>query len=133
VRKDKFKDFPSVPEDLDLVEEEDQFTHLLTLDEVTEGQDILSKFSPILYAQVYGIARGSLCFVFSTLDVFKLDEEYVVNEEKYATLRKEILDDSDDEEGGEDADGDSDDEEAEEGEGEDKDKIFDKTETNMVR
>jgi pre-mRNA-splicing factor CWC22 len=82
---------------------------------------------------VYGIARDSLCFVFSTLDVFKLDEEYVVNEEKYATLRKEILDDSDDEEGGEDADGDSDDEEAEEGEGEDKDKIFDKTETNMVR
>jgi len=42
VRKDKFKDLPSIPEDLDLVEEEDQFTHLITLDEVTEGQDILS-------------------------------------------------------------------------------------------
>lgn len=44
VRKDKFKDYPSVEEDLDLVEEEDQFTHLLTLDEATDGQDILSKF-----------------------------------------------------------------------------------------
>jgi hypothetical protein len=55
VRKDKFKDFPSVPEDLDLVEEEDQFTHLLTLDEVTEGQDILSKFSPILYLKCTGL------------------------------------------------------------------------------
>lgn len=43
MRKDKFKDFPSLVEDLDLVEEEDQFTHLLTLDEATDGQDILSK------------------------------------------------------------------------------------------
>jgi len=61
-----------------------------------------------------------------------LDEEYTVNEDKYATLRKEILDDSDSEEGsgeeGEDESG----EENEEGKEEDKDKIFDKTETNLV-
>ncbi len=45
MRKDKFKDFETVPKDLDLVEEEDQFTHLVTLDDATEGQDILSKLS----------------------------------------------------------------------------------------
>lgn len=62
-----------------------------------------------------------------------MDEEYTVNEEKYATLKKEILDDSDSEEGsgGEEEEGDSDEENAEGGE-EDKDKIVDKTETNMV-
>ena len=34
VRKDKFKDHPAIPETLDLVEEEEQITHFLTLDEV---------------------------------------------------------------------------------------------------
>lgn len=34
VRKEKFKDHPAVPEELDLVEEEEQITHYLTLDEV---------------------------------------------------------------------------------------------------
>jgi hypothetical protein len=43
VRKDKFKDFEAVPKELDLVEEEDQFTHLVTLDDATDGQDLLSK------------------------------------------------------------------------------------------
>ena len=43
MRKDKFKDFEPVPKELDLVEEEDQFTHLVTLDDATDGQDILSK------------------------------------------------------------------------------------------
>ncbi len=38
VRKDGFKDNPSVPEDLDLVEEEDQFTHMTTLDDATSGK-----------------------------------------------------------------------------------------------
>jgi len=59
--------------------------------------------------------------------VFKLDDEYVNNEEKYATLRKQILDFSDGEEG-------EDDEDVEEGDEEDqaKDTIFDKTETNLV-
>lgn len=44
VRKDGFKDHAAVIEDLDIVEEEDQFTHLITLDEVKNGEDILSKY-----------------------------------------------------------------------------------------
>lgn len=42
VRKDGFKDHLPVIEQLELVEEDDQFTHLITLDEATETQDILS-------------------------------------------------------------------------------------------
>lgn len=43
VRKDGFKDHVPVLEQLELVEEDDQFTHLIMLDEATETQDILSK------------------------------------------------------------------------------------------
>ena len=42
VRKDKFKDHVSVVEDLELVDEDDQFTHMISLDEVKDGQDLLS-------------------------------------------------------------------------------------------
>ncbi|XP_003487916.2 pre-mRNA-splicing factor CWC22 homolog [Bombus impatiens] len=65
VRKDGFKDHEAVPEELDLVEEENQFTHLITLDEATDSQDILN--------------------------VFKFDAEYINNEDKYKELSKEIL------------------------------------------
>lgn len=43
VRKDGFKDHVAITEDLELVEESDQFTHLLMLDEPTDKQDILGK------------------------------------------------------------------------------------------
>jgi len=47
VRKDGFKDNPSVVEELDLVEEEDQMTHIISLEEVPPGcgEDTLSMFS----------------------------------------------------------------------------------------
>ena len=45
VRKDGFKDYPAVISDLDLVEEEDQFTHLISIqDEELDSQDMLSKW-----------------------------------------------------------------------------------------
>jgi len=34
VRKDKFEEHPSIPEGLDLVEEDEQITHSLSLDSV---------------------------------------------------------------------------------------------------
>lgn len=44
VRKDGFKDNPAVVEELDLVEEEDQFTHLISVqEEQLDPQDLLSK------------------------------------------------------------------------------------------
>jgi pre-mRNA-splicing factor CWC22 len=44
VRKDEFRDHEAVSKDLDLVEEEEQFTHLITLDDAKDSEDILSKY-----------------------------------------------------------------------------------------
>lgn len=52
VRKDDFATFPAVPEELDLVDEEDQFTHLLGLDDAIDSQDILSM---LLFGVIYVI------------------------------------------------------------------------------
>ena len=110
IRKDGFKDHVAVPSELDLVEEEDQFTHLVTLDEPLDSEDILN--------------------------VFKFDPDYVVNEEKYKQLSKVILDTDG---SGSDSDGDGEDgssDEAssdEEGDGEAKEgMIIDNTETNLT-
>ena len=90
VRKDKYKDNPSIKEELDLVEEEDQHTHRHSLeDEKIKTED--------------------------GLNIFKFDPEYEEHEEQYQKLKAEILG----EEEGSDAeytDASSDDEEDEEDE-----------------
>jgi len=106
VRKDGFKDNPSVLEELDLVEDDDQFTHMITLDDATNGEEILN--------------------------VFKLDDAYVENEDKYKGIKKELLDedsgDSDSGSGsGSDSDSDSEDEETATAA-----PIIDNTETNLI-
>ncbi|KAK5646767.1 hypothetical protein RI129_005231 [Pyrocoelia pectoralis] len=109
IRKDGFKDHAAIIEDLDLIEEEDQFTHLITLDEVEpkNGEDILN--------------------------VFKFDDNYEENEGKYKTLTKELLgsdvsgsESDSDESDGEEEDGDQ----AEENK--DSSMIIDNTETNLI-
>ncbi|XP_025946770.1 pre-mRNA-splicing factor CWC22 homolog isoform X3 [Apteryx mantelli] len=110
VRKDGFKDHPIIPEGLDLVEEEDQFTHMLPLEDDYNPEDVLN--------------------------VFKLDPNFMENEEKYKTLKKEILDEGDSESETDQEAGSSEEEEEEEEEeeGEDGQKvtIHDKTEINLV-
>ncbi|XP_069841286.1 pre-mRNA-splicing factor CWC22 homolog [Dendropsophus ebraccatus] len=111
VRKDGFKDHPVIPEGLDLVEEEDQFTHMLPLEDDYNPEDVLN--------------------------VFKMDPNFLENEEKYKTIKKEILDegdsDSEGEEGGsDDSDEDEDENEEEAGEEGEKITIHDKTEINLV-
>ena len=79
IRKDKYKNFPSIKEELDLVEEDDQITHNTSLDDQVDVQD--------------------------GLNVFKFDEDYEENEEAYRKLKAEILgegDDSEEEESGSD-------------------------------
>ncbi|NWY02052.1 CWC22 factor, partial [Nothoprocta ornata] len=109
VRKDGFKDHPIIPEGLDLVEEEDQFTHMLPLEDEYNPEDVLN--------------------------VFKLDPNFMENEEKYKTLKKEILDEGDsDSEGDQEAGSSEEDEDEDEEEDEDGQKvtIHDKTEINLV-
>lgn len=109
IRKDGFKDHEAVPEELDLVEEENQITHLIRLDDEMNGQDILN--------------------------VFKFDSDYLATEEKYKQLSKEILgsdgsdsDGADDNEEEESSDEDSSAEQTEGKEG----VILDNTETNLT-
>ncbi|NXY57070.1 CWC22 factor, partial [Callaeas wilsoni] len=111
VRKDGFKDHPIIPEGLDLVEEEDQFTHMLPLEDDYNPEDVLN--------------------------VFKMDPNFMENEEKYKMLKKEILDEGDTEsEGNQEAGSSEEDEEDDEEEDEDgkcqKVTVHDKTEINLV-
>uniref|UniRef100_A0A8B9N3L5 Pre-mRNA-splicing factor CWC22 homolog n=1 Tax=Accipiter nisus TaxID=211598 RepID=A0A8B9N3L5_9AVES len=109
VRKDGFKDHPVIPEGLDLVEEEDQFTHMLPLEDDYNPEDVLN--------------------------VFKMDPNFMENEEKYKMLKKEILDEGDSEsEADQEAGSSEEDEEDDEEEDEDGQKVtvHDKTEINLV-
>eukprot|EP00834_Sanchytrium_tribonematis_P000673 NODE_13_length_54415_cov_0.522424.p7 type:complete len:537 gc:universal NODE_13_length_54415_cov_0.522424:22886-24496(+) len=65
IRKDGFKDYPQIRDELDLVEEDDQVTHSVTLEDKLDTQELLN--------------------------VFKYDENYVGNEMKYDQIRTEIL------------------------------------------
>jgi len=88
VRKDGYKDNPTIPPELDLVEEDEAITHYLSLDDELDGKE--------------------------GLGVFKFDEDYEANEEKYAQIKAEILGEGSDDEEGSGGDSDeSDDEEAE--------------------
>ncbi|ODM24122.1 Pre-mRNA-splicing factor cwc22 [Aspergillus cristatus] len=89
VRKDRYKDNPAVREDLDLVEEEDQITHRIGLDDEIETQD--------------------------GLNIFKYDEQWEEHQEAYARLKAEILGEgSEDEDDDDESDVSSDEEEDEE-------------------
>lgn len=112
VRKDGFKDHPVILEGLDLVEEEDQFTHMLPLEDDYNPEDVLN--------------------------VFKMDPNFMENEEKYKAIKKEILDEGDsDSNTDQDAESSEEEEEEEEEEGEEDEEgqkvtIHDKTEINLV-
>ncbi|EDR11214.1 uncharacterized protein LACBIDRAFT_247484, partial [Laccaria bicolor S238N-H82] len=102
VRKDKYKDNPILPEGLDLVDEDEQITHQIQLEEELQVQE--------------------------GLNIFKFDPKYLENEEKYKSIKAEILgEDSEEESGSEESSDDDEDEVAETKEG-----IEDRTETNLV-
>ncbi|KAF7121938.1 hypothetical protein CNMCM5793_009492 [Aspergillus hiratsukae] len=88
VRKDRYKDNPAIKEELDLVEEEDQITHRIGLDDEIDTQD--------------------------GLNVFKFDPQWEEHEEAYKKLKAEILGEGTDDEEDEDETDESSDEEEEE-------------------
>ncbi|KAK7938919.1 hypothetical protein WMY93_002245 [Mugilogobius chulae] len=110
IRKDGFKDHPVISEGLDLVDEDDQFTHMMPLEDEYNPEDVLN--------------------------VFKLDPDFQENEEKYKILKRDILEEGSSDSGdeAEGSDEDEDDEENEEGEDAEGEKvtIFDQTEVNLV-
>ncbi|KAI9886742.1 MAG: pre-mRNA-splicing factor cwc22 [Watsoniomyces obsoletus] len=108
VRKDRYKDHPAIKEELDLVEEEDQITHRVSLeDDEIDVQD--------------------------GLNVFKFDPEWEQHEEAYRKLKAEILGEDDDEDGDDDgSDASSDDDDDEEAQEEKKMEIKDQSNTDLV-
>ncbi|XP_052478340.1 uncharacterized protein LOC105775878 [Gossypium raimondii] len=102
--------YPVVCPELDLVEEDDQLTHEISLQDEIDPE--------------------------ITLDIFKPDPQYLENEKRYEELKKSILGEESEDEEGSDA-GSSDEEEDEEEdecdeEDEEQMKIKDETETNLV-
>ncbi|CAD6195532.1 unnamed protein product [Caenorhabditis auriculariae] len=107
IRKEKFAAYPSIVDDLDLIEEDDQITHTLNLEEATNPEN--------------------------ELNVFKLDPEFEKNENMYDEIRQEIIGDAEISSDEEEED-DEDDEDAE-NEGAAKPvttEIIDNTEQNLV-
>ncbi|KAF2346686.1 Initiation factor eIF-4 gamma MA3, partial [Trinorchestia longiramus] len=104
-----FKDNPAVAEELDLVEEDDQITHIVELDGKLDSEDILN--------------------------VYKHDPDYEVNEEKYKEIKASLLGESSGDEGSdEDESGSSGSESDDEDESKttEAQEIIDKTEANML-
>ncbi|KAL1231738.1 Pre-mRNA-splicing factor [Trichinella pseudospiralis] len=79
IRKDRFAANPPIIEGLDLVEEDDEITHTISLEDEFDNEDLLN--------------------------VFQFDPDFQKNEEKYEEIRAELLgsDESGDEEEEEDA------------------------------
>jgi pre-mRNA-splicing factor CWC22 len=103
IRKDKWKEYPAVREELDLVEEEDQITHHIDLEGDINVQD--------------------------GLNIFKFDPEYEEHEDAYKKLRAEILGEADGSD--EEYDSDASSEEEEEDEKERDMEIKDQTNTDL--
>ncbi|EEF31876.1 cell cycle control protein cwf22, putative [Ricinus communis] len=109
IRKAKFQGYPAVRPELDLVEQEDQLTHEISLQEDIDPE--------------------------ITLDIFKPDPDFLENEKRYEELKKSILgEESEDEEVSDAASGDEDEDDDEESEEEDEEQmqIKDETETNLI-
>ncbi|CAH9112680.1 unnamed protein product [Cuscuta epithymum] len=106
IRKSKFQGYPAVRPELDLVEQEDQITHEISLLDTVEDEDVLN--------------------------IFKPDPNYLENEKKYEDLEKAILGDESKEEGDSDAESVVEDEEDEVEDDEERMRITDETGTNLV-
>ncbi|PGH07206.1 pre-mRNA-splicing factor cwc22 [Helicocarpus griseus UAMH5409] len=105
VRKDHYKDNPAIKEELDLVEEEDQITHRVSLDDEIDVQD--------------------------GLNIFKYDAQWEEHEDAYKKLKAEILGEGSDEEDEEDETDESSDEDEEDEKDQQMD-IKDQTNTDLV-
>ncbi|KAI3917764.1 hypothetical protein MKW98_021526 [Papaver atlanticum] len=104
LRKAKFQGHPAVRPELDLVEQEDQLTHELSLDDEIDPE--------------------------TCLDVFKVDAQFVENEKRYEELKRNILGVGEEEEGSDVTSCSEDDEES--SVNEEQINIQDETEMNVV-
>ena len=143
--------YPAVRPELDLVEQEDQLTHEISLQdeidpEITLGvsQNVSSYIFSYLFIYwwtllVWLIPSGMWSWIpviVLLADIFKPDPQFLENEKRYEELKKTILGEESEDEEGSDADSgdEEDDEEDDESDEEDEEqmKIKDETETNLI-
>ncbi|GJM95951.1 hypothetical protein PR202_ga12747 [Eleusine coracana subsp. coracana] len=107
IRKAKFQGFPAIRPESDLVEQEDQFTHEISLEDELDPE--------------------------TNLNVFRANPNFVEDEKAYENLKRSILgaESSEDEEGSDAGSDDDDDDESDEDD-EEQMEIKDRTETNLV-
>lgn len=74
IRKDKFRNYPAVLEELDLIDEEDQISHIVEL----------------------SLEDGSQLDPETNLNYYKYDPEFEQNEENYEEIRQKIIGDAGD-------------------------------------
>jgi pre-mRNA-splicing factor CWC22 len=103
IRRDKYKEYPAIKEELDLIDEEDLITHAVDLDGEINTQD--------------------------SLNIFKFDPKFKEHEEEYAKLRAEILGEA---EGSDDEEDEDEDESESEDEQEKAMAIKDQTSTDLI-
>ncbi|KAA8549549.1 hypothetical protein F0562_001433 [Nyssa sinensis] len=106
IRKAKFQGYPAVRPELDLVEQEDQLTHEISLQEEIDSE--------------------------IALDIFKPDPQFLENEKHYEELKKSMLGEESEDEADSDASSNDEDDEDSDEEEEEKMKIKDETETNLI-
>uniref|UniRef100_A0A0E0MX02 MI domain-containing protein n=1 Tax=Oryza rufipogon TaxID=4529 RepID=A0A0E0MX02_ORYRU len=108
IRKAKFQGFPAIRPELDLVEQEDQFTHEISLEDELDPE--------------------------TNLNVFRANPNFAEDEKAYENLKRSILgaESSDDEEGSDDASDEDAEEESDDEEDEEQMEIRDQTETNLI-
>ncbi|KAH9279298.1 Pre-mRNA-splicing factor CWC22 -like protein [Echinococcus granulosus] len=110
IRRDGWRDHPTVLPELDLIEEDDQITHTLSLLDQVDPED--------------------------GLNIYRFDPDYEANEKKYAVIRASFLGDNNDEDvssGSESNDEEGEEENDVQGPGEQEGgMIIDQTETNLV-
>jgi len=91
IRKDGFKDHPVILEGLDLVDEGDQFTHMLPLDDEYDTEELLSKKdlrrTPRASERQPCVILTCVCVCVHS-DVFKMDPDFLESEEKYKTIKR---------------------------------------------
>ncbi|MBA0696033.1 hypothetical protein Goari_002620 [Gossypium aridum] len=103
IRKAKFQGYPAVCPELDLVEEDDQLTHEISLQDEIDPE--------------------------ITLDIFKPDPQYLENEKRYEELKKSIPGEESEDEEGSDAGSSDEEEEEDECDEEDEEQMKIKDET----
>uniref|UniRef100_A0A0E0FAX9 MI domain-containing protein n=1 Tax=Oryza meridionalis TaxID=40149 RepID=A0A0E0FAX9_9ORYZ len=103
-----FEGFPAIRPELDLVEQEDQFTHEISLEDELDPE--------------------------TNLNVFRANPNFAEDEKAYENLKRSILgaESSDDEEGSDDASDEDAEEESDDEEDEEQMEIRDQTETNLI-